>query len=109
MRYIDADELMREVEKAENSMEYYGQEFSYSFLSSGQEISTEWYFVENLIESSPTADVRENVKGKWIPVTNGRGGSECNQCHAYAPTYKNGTEYNSNFCPNCGADMRGEK
>lgn len=64
-----------------------------------------FYFLEQL-DSMPSADVRENVRGKWIPVTNGRGGSECNQCHAYAPTYKNGTEYNSNFCPNCGADMR---
>ena len=63
----------------------------------------------NDIKNAPTADVRENVRGKWIPVTNGRGGSECNQCHAYAPTYQNGTEYNSNFCPNCGAYMRGEK
>ena len=64
MRLIDADELMRGVEKAENSMEYHGQEFSYSFLSSGQEISTEWYFVEELIENAPTIDAVPVVRCK---------------------------------------------
>lgn len=54
------------------------------------------------------ADVRPVVRGKWIPVTNGRGGSECNMCHAYAPSYQSGREYNSPYCPNCGADMRGD-
>ena len=100
-RYIDADELMRDVEKAENSMEYHGQEFSYSFLSSSQEISTEWYFVEGLIENAPTADVRENVRGEWIP-TEGHMVPiyRCNKC--------NNLSLGGNFCPNCGADMRGE-
>lgn len=44
-------------------------------------------------------------KGKWVKVTNGRGGHECNICHAYAPSYQNGDEYLSEFCPNCGAKM----
>lgn len=44
-------------------------------------------------------------KGKWIPVTNGRGGFECNQCHCYAPSYQDGVEWLSAFCPNCGAMM----
>jgi len=43
--------------------------------------------------------------GKWIKVTNGRGGHECNQCFDYAPSFQNGVEYLSNFCPNCGAKM----
>lgn len=47
-------------------------------------------------------------RGKWIAVTNGRGGSECSLCHEYAPSYKSGDEHLTNFCPNCGADMRGE-
>lgn len=56
MRTIDADALMREVEKAEKSMERHGREFSCSFLSSSQEISTEWYFVEQLIDDAPTIE-----------------------------------------------------
>lgn len=44
-------------------------------------------------------------KGKWVKVTNNRGGHECNICHAYAPSYQNGYEHLSRFCPNCGAKM----
>lgn len=44
-------------------------------------------------------------KGKWVKVKNGRGGHECNICHTYAPSYQNGDEYLSRFCPNCGAKM----
>ena len=43
--------------------------------------------------------------GKWISVTNGRGGFECNKCHNYAPSYQDGVEWLSDFCPNCGARM----
>jgi len=54
-------------------------------------------------------DSSERPKGKWIEVTNGRGGHECSNCHAYAPSYMSGDEHLSDFCPNCGADMRGEE
>ena len=57
----------------------------------------------NDIARFPTADVRENVRGEWID----RGKNmtirwQCSECgrrdtHIY------------NFCPNCGADMRGDK
>lgn len=51
----------------------------------------------------------EQKNGCWVPITNGRGGFECDQCHNYAPSYQNGDEYLSYFCPNCGAKMtRGE-
>ena len=43
--------------------------------------------------------------GHWIEVTNGRGGHECDVCHDYAPSFQNGNEYLSVFCPNCGAKM----
>ena len=60
------------------------------------------------LEALPAADVQPVKHGKWIPVTNGRGGNECNQCHAYAPSYQNGSEYKTKYCPNCGAKMDGE-
>ena len=47
-------------------------------------------------------------KGHWIKVTNGRGGHECDLCHEYAPSYQDGDEYLTKYCPNCGADMRGD-
>ena len=53
-------------------------------------------FVNGLISSIPTADVRENVMGKWLPMF---GKNVCNRCGCkidIVPT---------NFCPNCGAQM----
>lgn len=44
------------------------------------------------------ADVRENVRGEWLSMF---GHNVCNKCGFkidIVPT---------NFCPNCGADMRG--
>jgi hypothetical protein len=53
-RLIDADVLMREFEKAQRTMEQHGQEYSCSFMSSSQELSTEWYCVEDMVENAPT-------------------------------------------------------
>ena len=61
--------------------------------------------LENLPSTQP-----ERKKGKWIvPVPRGsvisysRAYWECDQCHK-ATFFGN----EMNFCPNCGADMRGE-
>ena len=63
------------------------------------------------VDEQPTADVRENVKGEWIEkkpmnfgkCVNGLGSIfKCSVC---------GEEIScctTNYCPNCGADMRGE-
>lgn len=45
--------------------------------------------------------------GRWVPVTNGRGGHECDQCHNYAPSWATGEERLTKFCPNCGCRMEG--
>lgn len=50
----------------------------------------------------------ERKKGKWIPHEGCKFVGfpymhyECSECRAFEPT-------KSNFCPKCGADMRGEK
>lgn len=59
MRPIDADELMKAVEREEMAATNHGQEFCSSFLSSGGEISTEWWCVEEMIENAPT------IYGQW--------------------------------------------
>lgn len=54
----------------------------------------------------PSADVRENVRGRWI--TYNELASDmlvCSECERYF--IGSGDEYDYNFCPNCGADMRG--
>ena len=43
--------------------------------------------------------------GHWVKVTNGRGGHECDVCRNYAPSYKNGDEWLTQYCPNCSAKM----
>lgn len=58
--------------------------------------------VINILNSQPTADVREVVKGEWIDMGSGQ---VCSECHEIQYGYDNYRRY----CPNCGADMRGEE
>ena len=85
-RYIDADKLQ------ESFKELHGGKRSL------------------LIDTAPTADVRENVKGEWIDKPNREfcfradfKTIECNQCGYNMPK---SDSFASNYCPNCGADMR---
>lgn len=55
------------------------------------------------VRNVPSADVRPVVRGKW---TQGGDGCEyCSECK-YCMELDG---YTFNFCPNCGADMRGEQ
>lgn len=64
------------------------------------------------IENMPAADVRPVVRGKWIDCDDKYYGWNMWACSACGEEFilEEGTpdmnEYN--FCPNCGADMRGE-
>lgn len=78
-RLIDADLLMRDIE--------------HYHLSDGK--------FQHWVEVQPT--IEERKKGKWI-----RG--KCDQCGAHAPFWPMAsTYYESDYCPNCGADMRGDE
>ena len=57
----------------------------------------EWF----AIHDAPAADVRPVVTGKFYLQYNGDGCWHCSECNYQA-------RYPSNFCPNCGADMRPE-
>lgn len=70
------------------------------------------YGIERVIDAQPTADVRENVIGRWIDKPNREfcfrvnfKTIECNKCGYNMPK---SDSFANNFCPNCGADMRGE-
>ena len=71
----------------------------------------------------PTAGVRENVRGEWEQVTvrnkdhddlkaiEAVASMRCPYCHRWnneVYLYGNPTEM-ANFCPSCGAEMRGEQ
>ena len=67
--------------------------------------------VQEILQSIPTADVRPVIRAHWIdmkptdvetglPISIKGPDFRCSNCGA--------TEFPSNFCPNCGADMRGE-
>ena len=74
----------------------------------------------NDIARFPTADVRENVKGRWVEVVDrtemyDKEGVktwgmlfQCNQC-GFVLNAVEGHTGQYNYCPNCGADMRGKE
>ena len=69
-----------------------------------------------LIDSQPTADVRENVKACWqigqSKKPPWRSGMICSNCGFEVCSADKGWNVyindNYHYCPNCGADMRGE-
>ena len=94
-RYIDADALLKAItNKAIKSGSFY----------------LEWMKkAEELINEQPTADVVEVKHGHWIKdrLCSTSGGTygvrRCSVCEDY---YQD-IGYGWNYCPNCGADMRG--
>lgn len=52
-RLIDADALIKEMDKQENAMYEHGHEFSFSFKSGG-DVCTAWYNVEMMVDDAPT-------------------------------------------------------
>ena len=61
--------------------------------------------LEHDFSELPSADVRENVKAMYIFDTH-YGEWRCSNCGIVFEDYADEPPYN--FCPNCGADMRGE-
>lgn len=64
--------------------------------------------IRNAVRRLPAADVRENVRGRWLHKQNHEGEWICSLCTtdlAFVYGLESGLP---NFCPNCGADMRGK-
>lgn len=55
----------------------------------------------------PASEVRENVRGEWIVKKDIINCSVCKRC-SWSKSYEDLVR-SFNFCPNCGADMKGGK
>ena len=68
------------------------------------------YGAKELIRGIPSAEPKT---GEWIILDEcANDGVYCSRCHkkVFKIDYSNTMKWkNFNFCPNCGADMRGEK
>lgn len=117
MRLIDAEALKKAISE---------------HCRSEKECLNHFWYDENiiaLIDNAPTVDITEEQaidklhetgwlpmhdkemterpQGEWI-VEDWTKIIECNLCHGQAPIcVTSGEQYESNFCPICGADMRG--
>lgn len=71
---------------------------SYNDLSSLAERQNE---ILNIVENAPTVDAVPVVHGRWEKSEPGY--SICGHCKADVAIFSD----HKNYCPNCGADMRG--
>jgi hypothetical protein len=99
-RYIDADAFSEKMKRqyCENCDNYQGMRCK--ACPNG-----DW--LDDLYDQ-PTADVRENVKGKWIVESVDLfHGEEVGESYICSVCFKDAFD-KFDFCPYCGADMRGE-
>lgn len=104
-RYIDADWIVQKLEGWQDQLaETYGENDEY-VLCLGEVLMK--------LDDTPTADVVERKRGKWMKH-NDRACwycSECKEDNYYAYSWNSDTgkyEFQDHYCSNCGAEMRGE-
>ena len=113
MRLIDADALIRELKGIKVT---FGS--GNGLVEGGIEIAI------STTNAQPTVDAVERKRGKWSPVDSysASGGDEkawevqgnpiafyyCSECKEQTYAGENGESLTTDFCPFCGADMRGE-
>ena len=87
------------VEKGQSSKRYKLGEFWELNLSE----------IKEALDTLPSAEP-ERKKGNWIKVGHWGRTYKCNQCGNYLDfDGVNAGRGDVNFCPNCGADMRGDR
>lgn len=109
MRLIDADALKKEVESImsetmDMSFQIYAQGFCTTIDNAPTIDACPYYHHEPTGE--PFCEKDDRRHGEWLELNDPDATLEnyyvCNQCGRMS-------NYNSNFCPNCGAKMDGER
>lgn len=102
VRLIDANALLKEFEKRQ---EQQINEYCDCFLNDAQELSTEWWCVEDAVTAAPTISAVPVVHGRWdkpvehgLPYATNHLGVVCSYCCKWS-------DNDYNYCPNCGAKM----
>lgn len=96
-KYINADELMQKIYEHHYILRSFDNSKDFGLFDIG---------IKRVVDEMPAADVVEVKHGEW--------GEKlwwhiCSQCgYNYCHTDDDGERQAKNFCPNCGADMRGE-
>lgn len=95
-RYIDADALRDKLGRSFIDMD----DFTFECPA---EVNGMLDYAIDCVKEQPTADVRENVRGHWIDGSKDKMTFLCSECG------KSFWGLKWNYCPCCGASMRGEK
>lgn len=74
-----------------------------SFYELNEHSKEAYQEIKLAISSLPPADVRPVVHGRWIDYDDDYGAYCCSVCEQDAPE-----DTRWLYCPNCGADMRGD-
>lgn len=90
MRLVDADALLNDICESLNQMTNIGIAVDGEWL---------WGKLNDALDNAPTIEP-QRIKGKWI--------NNC-RCSVCGYSDKNYSDAPNNFCPVCGADMRGEE
>lgn len=92
-RYIDADALH----------DFVNEEF-------GDDVPYEWAWALTVVDHAPTIEARPVVRGEWEQCfEDWRKQIEGDKCSACGFEHYGCSVKHYHFCPNCGADMRGEE
>lgn len=95
---ISRSALLKEFEKRQ---EQQTNKYCDCFLNDAQELSTEWWCVEDAVIAAPTIDAVEVVHGRW--VFDRPNHYKCSLCDAMW----SGVARFMKFCPDCGMPMDG--
>lgn len=100
---ISRSALLKEFEKRQ---EQQTNKYCDCFLNDAQELSTEWWCVEDVVIAAPTIDAVPVVHGRWVQED--EDAWRCTCCGAFWTFIDGGPEENdARFCPVCGAKMDG--